>query len=386
MRVIPRVCGRHQESELRSPPEPDGDGSFLLTFNGAGSMKLPKVFILLAIVLTALATITDGQTQEPAPRKPTFTDEIISQADGLVKRGQVPEAITLILAAAQKAPNNADFNFWLGKSYYRQGKYQIAVERLMTIVERLEKGSQRYKDAVRMLGMSQYVLGHLTDAIPFLELIVQWSPESQETTYALGICYIQTRQPIKSRAVYARLFGVSTDSASAYLLNAQMLVRQRFEETAEAELNQALRLDAKLPQANFILGELAIYRAEIDKGIKFFEKEIELNPANGMAYYRLGESLTRQLQWDQAIAPLQKSIWLNPFFSGPYIVLGKVYFKMDDLGNAEAMLRRSTAIDPNNFGAHYLLAQVLQKAGRQEDAKAEFTAAEKLRGRDDKEP
>lgn len=349
-------------------------------------MRPSKAFILFSILAASLALNSSGQTPESTPQKPSVTDEIISQADGLIKQGQTAEAVTIVLAAAQKAPNSTEYNFWLGKTYYRQGNYQTAVDRLTMVTERLEKGSQYYKDTVRMLGMSQYVLGHLTDAIPYLELILQWSPESQETTYALGICYIQTRQPAKSREIYARLFEVPKDSASAYLLNAQMLVRQRFEETAEAELNQALKLDAKLPQANFVLGELAIYRAEIDKGIKFFEKEIDLNPANGMAYYRLGESLTRQLQWDQAIAPLQKSIWLNPFFSGPYIVLGKVYFKKDDLANAEAMLRRSTAIDPNNFGAHYLLAQVLQKAGRADDAKAEFALAEKLRGSNDKEP
>ena len=104
-----------------------------------------------------------------------------------------------------------------------------------------------------------------------------------------------------------------------------------------------------------------------------------------MAYYRLGEALSRQLKWDEAIPPLQKSIWINPFFSGPYIVLGKVYFKKNDLGNAEIMLRRSTEIDPKNFGAHYLLAQVLQKAGKAEEAKAEFALAEKLRGNEENE-
>ena len=135
-----------------------------------------------------------------------------------------------------------------------------------------------------------------------------------------------------------------------------------------------------------MLGELAIYHAEIDKGIEFLKQEIALNPSNSMAYYRLGEGLSRQLKWDEAIPPLQKSIWLNPFFSGPYIVLGKVYLKKQDLGNAESMLRRSTTIDPNNFGAHYLLAQVLQQTGKTEEAKTEFALAEKLRGNNDKNP
>ena len=114
------------------------------------------------------------------------------------------------------------------------------------------------------------------------------------------------------------------------------------------------------------------------------QKEIAINPAFGMAYYRLGEAYTRQLKWDEAIAPLQKSIWLNPYFSGPYLVLGKVHLKKGDLSNAETILRRALQMDPNNFSGHHLLAQVLQQANRLEEAKKEFEMADKLRTSADK--
>jgi tetratricopeptide (TPR) repeat protein len=131
---------------------------------------------------------------------------------------------------------------------------------------------------------------------------------------------------------------------------------------------------------------MAIYHAQIDRGIELLQKEIALNPAFGMAYYRLGEAYTRQLKWNEAIDPLQKSVWLNPYFSGPYIVLGKVYLKKNDLPNAENMLRRAVQMDPNNFSAHHLLAQVLQRASRADEAKREFDIAAKLRTNADKEP
>ena len=342
-------------------------------------------FIFTCLIVLSVIFV-NGQTGDKTPQGTTTADANILQAERLMKQGQTLEAVKLVQAAVDKNPNDTALNFWLGKTFYRQGKYQNAIERLALAVEKLNKTSFEYREAIRILGLSHYLLGHMADSIPYMEQIAAWSPDSQETTYALGISYIQTRQPAKSREIYARLFKVPVNSAAAYLLNAQMHVRQRFEETAEIELNQAIKLDPKLPQANFILGELAIYKAEINKGIEYLGKEIALNPANGMAYYRLGEALARQLKWDEAISPLQKSIWLNPFFSGPYIVLGKVYLKKQDLGTAENMLRRSTAIDPINFGAHYLLGQVLQQAGKVEEAKTELALAEKLRGSNEQEP
>ncbi len=309
----------------------------------------------------------------------------LTQARQLLYQGKPEESIKILQMVLSKDPQNLIGNFLLGKAFYAENKYQNAIERLTVSVKDLPKKDSEYREAVQMLGLAQYISGHLSEAIPLLEQLSNWAPNNIEVAYALGVSYVQTRQTDKSRLTFARLFNVTTNSAAAYLLNGQMLVKQQFEETAEIELNKALEIDPKLPQTHFVLGELAIYRADIAKGIEHLQKEIELNPAFAMAHYRLGEALTRQAKWDEAIAPLQKSVWLNPFFSGPYIVLGKVYLKKNDLGSAENMLRHAASIDPKNFSAHHLLAQVLQQAGKTEDAKKEFALAEQLRSNGEKE-
>jgi tetratricopeptide (TPR) repeat protein len=308
----------------------------------------------------------------------------IERAQVLLNAGKPDSAIELLRSISKSEASESQINHLLGLAYYQKSDYTRAIEYFSLSIKGTQPGSKQYRQAIALIGMSHFLLGHMKEATGYLEQVRSWAPDNVEMMYALGVSYIQTHDLKNARETFAKIFALPPDSASAYLINAQMLIRQQFEEFAEKELARALELDPKLPQAHFLLGEMAIYHADVERGIEFFEKEIAINPAFAMAYYMLGEAYTRRLNWDKAIAPLQKAIWLNPFFSGPYIVLGKVYLKIGDLLNAESLLRRALKMDPNNFSAHYLLAQVLQQSNRLEEAKKEFELADRLRTSSDK--
>jgi tetratricopeptide (TPR) repeat protein len=303
-------------------------------------------------------------------------DNVLTEARALLHQGKAKEAI----AKLQALPADARTQQLLGIAYFRANDHVKAIATLTPLAEALPKDSVERKETIQSLGMAHYVLGHLAEAVPFLEQTLAWSPHSNELNYALGMAAIQTRREAKGRAAFARMFRVAPDSPAAHLFAAQMMIRVELNEQAEAELKQALTKNPKLPQANFLLGVIAIQLSKFDEAVALLEKEIELNPGNAMAFYRLGDAYTRQLRWDEAIPALQKSVWLNPFYSGPYILLGKSYLKKRDLANAEGMLRRAIQMDPNNKSAHYMLAQLLQQSGRAEEAKREFAVAEKLQG------
>src|SRR5215813_11937360 len=346
--------------------------------------KLTSYFV--NICLLVMLSFSAISAQDKAGSASEARAQLLVQAQRLLEAANADEAIKLLRSANNAVSSEPEIAYLLGVAYNLKRDYVHAVEQLSAAVKRLPQKDAKYRNAIQILGLSHYVLGHPAEAIPYLEETSRLIPDSAEISFALGSCYIQTRNRDKSREVFARMFKVPGSSASAYLINAQMMMRQQFEVLAEPELQKALALDPKLPQINFLLAEIAIYHAEIDRGIALLQREIEINPTSAMAFYWLGEAYTRKLSWDEAIGPLQKSIWLNPYFSGPYIVLGKVYLKKGDLQNAESMLRRATQMDPNNFSAHHLLAQVLQRANRAEEAKKEFETAEKLRATSDKQP
>src|SRR5215471_12193845 len=283
-------------------------------------MKCLSLLALLFII--SLAVPGAAQTQPDLSIK--ADTNTVQKAESLISSGKIDDAITILLTLSKSSSNDGQRDHLLGLAYYQKADYEHAIQYLSVAVKNLPGDSRQYRQDVQMLGLSHYLLGHIQEAIPHLEQVRNWAPDNVEMAYTLGISYIQSHNPDKARESFARMFSVSPGSASAYLINAQMMIRQQFEEFAEKELQKSLELDPKLPQANYLLGEMAIYHANLDQGVELLQKEIAINPGFAMAHYMLGEAYSRQLNWDAAIGPLQKSIWLNPFFSGPYIALGKV--------------------------------------------------------------
>jgi tetratricopeptide (TPR) repeat protein len=329
---------------------------------------------LVAGVSVWLALVTAG----PAAGQDSPPAAVLKQARLLIDQGKPQAAIETLTALGEN--RQPEVALLLGVAYYHADDHPHAIQLLAPIVDKLPEGSLERREAVQVLGLSYFVMGRFPEALPKLEATRVWAPDNAELGYVLGQAYVQTRQPDRARETFARTFRVAADSAAAHLLAAQMMIRLEFDAQAEDELRRAIEKDPKVPRANALLGQLALARGRLDEAVLMTEREIGLNPADGMAFSQLGDARLRQLRWDEGIDALQKSIWLNPFYSAPYILLGKAYMKKGQPATAEGMFTRAIQYDPNNRSAHYLLAQLLQQMGRLEDAKKHFAIAERLQG------
>jgi tetratricopeptide (TPR) repeat protein len=320
---------------------------------------------------TAAAQAPTAPVRDPATELPAA----LGEARALINQGKPKEALEKLAALDAKDPRVAQLQ---GVACYHADDYAQAIAKLSPILGQLQEGSIERREAVQVLGLSLYLAGRLAEAVPYLEETRAWAKDNLELAYVLGNVYVQTQKPDEARRAFARLFGVSPDSAAAHLLAAQMMVRLEFEEMADAQLRQAIAKDPRIPQAHDLLAQAAIFRGRLDEARALLQKELEVNPADAMALYRLGDAYVRESRWDEGIKALQKSLWLSPYFSGTYILLGKAYLKKGEPATAEGMLRQATRYDPNNRAAHYLLGQVLQHLGRAEESRAELATAEKL--------
>jgi tetratricopeptide (TPR) repeat protein len=335
---------------------------------------------LAAILVVAVVGVAGALAQSPSPPPVDSGTTDLTVARKLIDAGHAADAVEKLRAATMPGGTDPRVVALLGVAYYHAGDAAHAITTLEAVLPKLAGSSAERREAVQVLGLAHYLAGHIAESIPYLEETRAAVPDDIKLAYALAMAYAQTRQPIKARESIERTFRLAPGSAAAHLLTGQMMNRLELEDLAEAELKEAVRLDSKLPEAHYLLGQIAIFRSRLDEGLSLLQQELAINPAHAMTLYRIGDVYSRQAKWTEAIAALQQSIWINPYFSGPYILLGKAYSRTGQPAAAEDMLKRAIEYDPNNKSAHYLFAQILQQAGKTEDARREFAIAERLQG------
>lgn len=346
-------------------------------------------FLWLAVLFGAVAA---GIAQQAAPveapsrqAQPSSaaTPAEFAAARKLMEQGKVDEAIAELQNLEAQDASAKGLTLELGTAYYKKSDFVKAIAYLKKAVA----ADPANGEATQLLGLSFYLGGHPSDAIPLLEKVQGWYPRANiDAAYILGICYIQAKDYPHARTAFAKMFDVPADSAASYLFTARMLFRQDYDPVAEEYAQKAAALDPKLPLAHFLLGELYIYKSRIPEAVAEFQKELALNPGHAPTYYKLADAYSRIQKYEDAERLLQRSIWLDASSTGPYILLGKVLEKKGELELAVRSLRRAESMDPNNPMTHHLLGQTYRDMGKKEEAETELKLAEELQKGQDSHP
>jgi tetratricopeptide (TPR) repeat protein len=330
--------------------------------------------LLLILLFFFPGSLLSQSSPGAAPSPPSF-----EQIHHLTNQGKFDEALAALTEISKSDPAAKNLSHEFGIVYYRKGDYPNAI----TALQRATTENPNDTEATQLTGLSLYLAGKPTEAIPYLERVQSWYPSaSVDASYILGVAYIQSKNYPSARAAFAKMFQIPSDSAAAYLFTARFLLRLDFGPIAEEYGKKAVELDPKLPLAHQLLGELYLYQSRIPEAITQLEQELAINPGNPAAYYKLADAYSRVQKFDEAEKLLQRSIWLDSTSTGPYILLGKVLQKKGETQLAIRALQRAISMDPNNDIPHHLLGLAYRGLGRSEDAERELKLAEQLQSRE----
>ncbi|HVJ07639.1 MAG TPA: tetratricopeptide repeat protein [Acidisarcina sp.] len=293
----------------------------------------------------------------------------------LIDKGHVTEALRQLDLLAARHPEPAGVERLRGVAFYAQNKFPEADRALATALQQDSKDVE----AAEMRGLTLFRLGRSAEAIPVLEGLHTWSPNTKvDPSYVLALCYIDVRRYDDARHAFARQYGFEPDSAAAYQLAGRMLLRREVLPPAQQFARKAVELNPNLPLTHQLLGEISLANQQLAEAVTEFEKERALNPLYGGIYDRLGDAYTRSGDYQKAQQALEQAMLLEPNSTGPFILMGKVLLKRQDPAGATSYLERAARMDPSNFMTHSLLGQAYRMMGRTEDADREAALGQRL--------
>jgi tetratricopeptide (TPR) repeat protein len=327
---------------------------------------------ILLRALISLFIVLPLAAQTPAA---PAADVNLAKAHDALERNQPAEAIAILQQLAQAQPSMKGVQHELGLAYYRTGKLMDAKNAFATAIAQDDSD----RESVQMEGLTLYRLGQPAAAIPYLEKVLQWMPNANtDARYVLGLCYLNAQRYDDARVSFAAQFGEDPNSAGAYLLLGTMLRHANLPELAAVQAQKALALSPNLPLAHFMVGEVALFKSDVDQAIAEFEAERRINPDYAPVYDRLGDVYLRAERLDDAQQALTKAIALDTTLTGAFIKMGKVLLRKQDLPTAVMYLKHAEKMDPEDFTTHTLLSQAYHKMGLEEDAKREVGLASKI--------
>ena len=346
--------------------------SLMLALRVLAILRRTSSIAAAVLLLTLTATVAIGQSMPSQTLEPSAS---LKTAEQLLDAGHPEEAIGTLRQLAAMQPPVKGAAHALGLACYRTGKLLEA----RTAFEHAIRDDSTDIESVQMEGLTLYRLGQPAAAIPYLERVQKWMPHANaDASYVLGLCYLNARRYEDARGAFAAQYGMDPASAGAYLILGNMLQIANLPELAADAARKAISLDHKLPQAHFLVGEVDLFKSDINGAIGEFEQERVLNPGFAPVYDRLGDTYLRSGKFQEAQSSLMKALSLDTSRTGPFILMGKVLLRRDDPQAAAMYLQHAEKMDPSNTMTHTLLSQTYRKLGREDDAKREIDLASKI--------
>src|SRR6267143_5354721 len=301
-----------------------------------------------------------------------------------VTESRFEEAARELDEALKFAPGDPDITVDAAIASFRAGDVKKARQLAQSVVA----GNPRHARAQNVLGRIELYRGDFNAAIRDLQASVALD-EDFETSYFLGIAYLNAKRLTEAQKWCQHLQTTVEDSAALHVLIGRTYSMGHFPESAVAEFRRAIELDPKYPRAHALLGySILEFRGEeaYPQARLEFERELKLHPEDYNALLLLGISTVALRDFPAAEAALQHATRLRPEESFAYLYLGETYSETKCLPQSVETLEKYLRLLPNPeevprdvSRAYYLLGQDLRRLGRLEEAQKALVNSQRYR-------
>ncbi len=227
---------------------------------------------------------------------------------GLLKKGQIDEAISYFQEAIRLKPDYAEAHYNLGVVLAGKGQIDEAISYFQEAV-RLKPD---YAEAHNNLGAALARKGQINEAISEYREALRLNPDFPDAHNNLGDALFKQGQNDEAISQFREALRLNPDYPEAHdNLGNALLIKGQTDE-AVSQFQEALRLKPDYPDAHTGLGAALGMKGRIDEAISQFQEAIRLKPDDAIAHNNLGIALGKQGRIDEAISQFQEALRLKP--------------------------------------------------------------------------
>lgn len=243
----------------------------------------------------------------------------------MLNDGKANDAFNLLQKSAKANPDSFAVKFWLGRAAMAKGDMSTA--------------QQSLTDAVHM------------------------NPKNMEAQAALATVAMQNRDYSTLADVAKNAITANPAASTPYVWQGIAEANQKLYDKAEADFNQALKLNPKDWEATLQLGQLRLVQHKVPEAQKLLEQSLADNPNNGRALGLIVSAMASQKQPVKAIiARVQQQIGKAPNNAEMYDILANLQLSSGDAASALASSQKAMQLNPNDATATmaYSRAEIAQ--------------------------
>jgi len=297
-------------------------------------------------------------------------DEIQAKVNlgaALVHVGLIDEAITIYRSALASLKDKNPVLLNLGLAYYKKGDFENARQQFAILHDAQPNSLQ----VVILLGDSDVRTGKSDAALSLLEPLESKYVQNMDFEYVLGTALIATKGRRRDGVTRIEKVAKASSDASAYLLAGATLLDLNEYESARRDLEEALRLNPKLPRLHTLVGTARDKTGAVKDAESAFREALKTNPDDFEANLYLGAILYKRRDIDEAKGYLDRALRLKPTDSMARYEGAMLKSTSGDYATAARELELLVKDDPDWLEPHVELATLYYRLHRPDDGAKE---------------
>ena len=240
--------------------------------------------------------------------------------------------------------------------------------------ENVEKAIQKTVAENNFYLARAYIHGRKhAEAIELLEKLVTDYPEVSRFSLRLAHCYQTTNQIDKCRTELTRPKEVTgKESISTKLMESSLLMMENKPMQAK-EMLEAIEKEHPQARINMPLGRAYLQVKDWKKAQTAFEREIEHDHENALAYHSLGVALMRQHQYEPAADHLLTAVGLMYHFPFAHYHLGESLYHLGEYERAAEAFEVTLKMAPGVNKARLWLSKIYSEHLKKPEAAEQLT-------------